>query len=623
MCGISGYLNFSEQPAKVETLERMIQKLTHRGPDNCQTYINKNFCLGHTRLSIIDLSDNGNQPMESLCTNYVVSFNGEIYNFKDLRMELKKLGYRFQSTSDTEVLLNSYIEWGKKSLTKFNGMFTFVIWDKKKRELFVARDRYGIKPLYYYIDKERIIFASEIKSILESKFFKSSLDKEGLIEYMTFQNFFTDKTLFSNIKTFKPGCYYTIKNNSLFKETQYWDFDFCEKNNLKKNEIIVQTEKLLDNAIKNQLVSDTPINSYLSGGIDSGYIATKAKSYLNNLCTFTIGFDLSSANGIELYYDERKKAERMSYLLGTEHYEMIVKSGDMQKCLTHFTYHLEEPRVGQSYPNYYAAKLASKFGKVVLSGIGGDEIFGGYPWRYFYTNKNLEFDQFVDNYFTKWQRLLPQKDLKLLFEPIKNDYKNFCAKEIFKKVLIKKQKKILTPTDCINLSMYFESKTFLPGLLIVEDKLSMSHSLETRVPFLDNKLVDFVLKIPSKMNLNKKFTNKIQENSLSQKKILRSRGGKLILREVFKKQLNDKVLQNDKQGFSSPDASWFRGESLKYVKNVVENDYKKYKDLINVNFLKKKVLEHLSGKNNYRLFIWSILYINEFLKCYFKRLASK
>ncbi len=241
-----------------------------------------------------------------------------------------------------------------------------------------------------------------------------------------------------------------------------------------------------------------------------------AKQFISHMKTFTVGFDLSSASGLELSFDERERAEHISYLAQTEHYEMVLKAGDMERCMDHYVHHLEEPRVGQSYPNYYAAKLASRFGKVVLAGTGGDELFGGYPWRYYYTEKEVSFDEFVDNYYLKWQRLFSNTDIRKLLEPIQEDIKNVWTRDIFEDVFAPIKQKMLSPDDCINSSLYLESKTFLHGLLSVEDKLSMAHSLEARVPFLDNDLVDFAQNLPNSLKI-KKIPLEVKEVSLEKK----------------------------------------------------------------------------------------------------------
>jgi len=459
------------------------------------------------------------------------------------------------------------------------------------------------------------IFASEIKSILE--YIKPPIDKEALVEYFTFQNFFTNKTLHKNIHILEAGNYFEIDlSTKHLKKVNYWDFDFSNPQKIKdEREYIAELDRLFSQAVKRQLVSDVPLGSYLSGGIDSGSITAITSNHFlqsdNYLKTFTVGFDLNSTSGLERSFDERKKAELMSYLFKTEHYEMVLKSGDMERCMENFAYHLEEPRVGQSYPNYYAAKLASKFAKVVLSGAGGDELFAGYTWRYFMINNIKNFDDYVDKYYQFWQRLVPNKEIKNLFYPISNSIKNVWTRDIFKNVF-KKPFSAETREDYLNNSIYFEAKTFLHGLLVVEDKLSMAHSIETRVPFLDNDLVDFAQKIPLKFKL-KKLNEKLNINENDIGKFIRNIDGKMILRKTMSKYIPKTISSSVKQGFAAPDKSWFKGESINFVKNIIFNENSKIFKYLDKKTVRKLANEHFSGKKNRRLFIWSLLNFNAYL----------
>lgn len=612
MCGIVGYLNLDSKPASEIILKRMTDKIIHRGPDGEGQFIDGSLALGHRRLAIIDLSLLGHQPMASKDSRYTITYNGEIYNFKEIRTELESHGHQFRSKTDTEVILNSFIQWGRDCVRRFNGMFAFAIWDKIAKKLFLARDRYGIKPLYYVQRNNIFLFASENKVFDEHPDFKRTLDKKGLLEYMTFQNFLSERTLFEEVKMFPAGHFAEISmSDQKLKFNQYWDFHFHEsrEQNLTELEYHEELDYLIRQAVNRQLVSDVEIGAYLSGGMDSGSITALAAKQLPYIKTFTVGFDLNSASGLELAYDERAKAEHMSYLFKTEHYEMVLKSGDMERCLPKLAYHLEEPRVGQSYPNYYAAKLASKFTKVTLSGAGGDEIFAGYPWRYYRSVGHKNFEAYIDDYYLYWQRLLPNTVLKDLFSPIWDEVKDVWTRDIFRDVYKSHKNSLETPEDYINHSLYFEAKTFLHGLLVVEDKLSMAHSLETRVPFLDNNLVDFAMAVPLKYKLsNLSEVKRINENEFGKKNdkfFQRTKDGKLILRKVMERYIPSEVTDREKQGFSAPDASWFKGESIDYVKRELG-------ELINLTFFDSEVLKelinsHLDGRENRRLLIWSFL----------------
>lgn len=564
--------------------------------------------MGHRRLSILDITHAGHQPMSDLSKNIWIVYNGEIYNFKELKLELEKLGHQFQSHTDTEVIIYAYIEWGIECINRFNGMFAFSLYDNFKKKFYLCRDRYGIKPIYYHITNDKtFIYASEIKSILEYKEYQSEIDKEALLEYFTFQNIFTNKTLHKNIQILEAGHYFEIDLLSKdIQKKQYWDFDFSEPLHVKdEREYVKELDRLFSQAVKRQLVADVKVGSFLSGGMDSGSITAIAAQNLPSLQTFTVGFDLNSSSGIELAFDERAKSEYMSYKFQTEHYEMVLKSGDMERCLPHFTYHLEEPRVGQSYPNYYASKLASKFVKVVLSGAGGDELFAGYPWRYYKAVNNDNFESYIDKYYSFWKRLIPNQDIKKVFSPIANETKNVWTRDIFANVF-KTPVQNQTPEDYINHSLYFEAKTFLHGLLVVDDKLSMAHSLETRVPFLDNDLVDFAQKIPVKMKLgNLSKIVQMDENEIG--KLQRTNDGKLILRKAMSKYIPEDIHKAVKQGFSSPDNSWFKGESIDFVKRSILDKNSVIYHYMNYEHISKLVNEHLDGKNNRRLLIWSLI----------------
>lgn len=615
MCGIAGIFNFNKQPMAHSQIKAMTDVIAHRGPDGEGQYIDGLVGLGHRRLAIIDLTPAGHQPMQTSDGHFTIAYNGEVYNFKELRVQLEALGYQFHSNTDTEVILNAFAEWQHECVKKFNGMFAFAIWDKKEKQLFLARDRYGIKPLYYCLTDQYLVFASEIKAIMASGLYQSTLDKEGLVEYLTFQNFFTDKTLFKGVKMLMSGHYAYVRGNGKFEKTQYWDFNFCGSLKISEREAVEETDRLFKQAVQRQLISDVHINAYLSGGIDSGAISMVASQFVPHMKTFTIGFDLSSASGLELSFDERAKAEHISYLAKTEHYEMVLKAGDMERCMDKYVWHLEEPRVGQSYPNYYAAKLASKFGKVVLSGAGGDEFFGGYPWRYFYSDLPVSFDHFINQYYLKWQRLIPNSLLKDLLAPIWNEVEHVWTKDIFADVFKNVKKEMLTSDECVNYSLYLEAKTFLHGLLVVEDKLSMAHSLETRVPFLDNDLVDFAMKVPTAMKVTDQ-TEKADENDLLSK-MQAHKNGKAILRKTLSQYLDEKIVNDKKQGFSSPDASWFRGESIEFVRKLLNSKDLLLQKIVNKEFLKDYIEEHLSGQKNHRLFVWSFLNLEKIFHRFF------
>lgn len=614
MCGITGFFALDGRPASPALLQRMTDAVAHRGPDGEGIFTDGALGFGHRRLAIIDLSAAASQPMRSVDGRYVITYNGELYNFPELREELERLGLRFQSRSDTEVILNAYVQWGPNSVERFNGMFAFAIWDTAERTLFVARDRYGIKPLYYAWTGTTFVFGSEVKALLRHPGISAALDKEGLVEYLTFQNYLSYRTLFEGVRLLPPGTHLTLIEGgpSDVMPVQYWDFSFEEPARPQDDRAYEEElDRLFRQAVRRQLVSDVDLGSYLSGGIDSGSITAVAAAELPRLRTFTCGFDLSSASGLELNFDERARAERMSYLFGTEQYEMVLKAGDMEHVMPRLAMHLEEPRIGQSYPNFYVAQLASKFVKVVLSGSGGDELFGGYPWRYARAVNSDTFDNYIDQYYAHWQRLMPNTVLHKVLGPIHDEVRHVWTRDIFRDVFPRHVERRFDPISCINHSLYFEARTFLHGVLMVEDKLSMAHGLETRVPFLDNDLVDFAMKVPVRLKLaNLSETARINENELGSKTeqyFGRTRDGKLLMRQVMSQFVPEDVSTGEKQGFSAPDASWFKGESIEYVRRRLLQGQPRIYSFLDRSSIEALVGEHISGERNRRLLIWSLL----------------
>lgn len=669
MCGITGVVSFGSNPINVNHLKLMSDVIAHRGPDDAgylvgqtgryhkkgQSYQHQftdmqfqhrnpmlpaidtrygkevlsahhyDIYLGHRRLAVIDPSSQGHQPISNLGQSLFLTYNGEIYNYKALRAELSQQGYDFVSNTDSEVILAAYSEWGEECVHYFNGMFSFVIWDKPNNRLFIARDRYGIKPFYYTVTRSnQFIFASEVKAILAYSDYEMAVDESTLFEYFTFQNIFTDQTLYRDIKLLSPGHSLTLPLNADSHHIQpkpYWDFHFeASSESVSGDEYVQELKHLFQQAVERQLVSDVEVGAYLSGGMDSGSITAVASDYADDFKTFTVGFDLHNVSDLEFGLDERRQSEYLSYLYKTEHYEMVLKSGDMERCLPLFSWHLEEPRVGQSYPNYYAAKLASKFVKVVLSGCGGDELFGGYPWRYFRAVNQTSFNDYIKKYYHYWQRMIPSPLMQSLFSPIADKISTVNTLDIFRQVFRSHKESISTPEEYINQSLYFEAKTFLHGLLVVEDKLSMAHSLETRVPFLDNDLVDFAQKLPVHLKIsNLGDAIRIDENRVGSKQALyfqKVNDGKQILRKACASILPSEYTNAPKQGFSSPDKSWFQTDSLSFLKKSILHSDSPIYEFLNREVCQSLIMEHVEGKANRRLLLWSLLNFHYWYKNY-------
>lgn len=613
MCGITGILNIDGRPVSLATLRQMTDVVQHRGPDGEGFWTNSFVGFGHRRLAIIDLSPLGHQPMQTADGSLVITYNGEIYNFQNLRVELEALGYSFRSRTDTEVVLAAYHAWGDECIHRFNGMFAFAIWDNRANRLFIARDRYGIKPLYYRVGGSTLVFGSEIKSLIRHPDVSVRVDVEALNEYFSFQNVFTDRTLFEGISLLPAAHTLTVSlgDVSSLRTARYWDPSF-EDGEGTEEEFVEELQRLFDKAVTQQLVADVEVGAYLSGGMDSGAVTSVAARHFPNLKSFTAGFDLSSASGLELGFDERAKAEFLSNQYKTEHYETVLKAGDMERVMPALVWHLEDLRVGQSYPNFYVSRLASRFVKVVLSGAGGDELFAGYPWRYYRAVVNDDAAHYTEKYYRYWQRLIPDRIKRDFFAPgIYPRVESHPTRAVFDSVMNGKGLNVRSPEDYVNHSLYFEMKTFLHGLLVVEDKLSMAHGLETRVPFLDNDLVDFAQRVPVRFKLrNLTEVVRINENEVGSKTahLLNDRGdGKLVLRKALSKYVPDSYAKAAKQGFSAPDASWFKGESIDYIRELLFNKRARIYDYIQPKTAHALMNEHFSGQQNHRLLIWSLV----------------
>jgi asparagine synthase (glutamine-hydrolysing) len=624
MCGIAGVLDRSGAPVPLEVLRRMSDVIAHRGPDGEGQYVDGPVGLANRRLAIIDPGPSGNQPMFDTAGNLVITYNGEIYNYRELRADLERRGREFRTRTDTEVALNAFAEWGPACVERFNGMFALAIWDRERRQLFLARDRYGIKPLYYAEVGPLFLFGSEIKSLLQHDAMRATVSLPHLVEYFTFQNIFSDGTLFDGVRLLRAGHRMTLdEGRASVRPQQYWDFDFSSTDrDMSETEGLEELDRLFRQAVRRQLVSDVPVGAHLSGGMDSGSITALAAQELPYLNTFTVGFDMTSSLGLEVGIDERAKAEAMSYQFQTEHYEAVLKAGDMERCLPALIWHLEDPRVGQSYPNFYVARLASKFVKVVLTGSGGDELFAGYPWRYYRAVVNDDLEHYTAKYYRFWGRLIPDSARSDFFRPeVRSETEDVEMIDIFRSQLPNVDPP-QTPEDYVNHSLYLEAKTFLHGLFVVEDKLSMAHSLENRVPFLDNDLVDFAQKLPVRLKLrdlqNVVELNENEPGPKTERYFERTRDGKLLLRRAMRNYVPETITNQVKQGFSGPDSSWFRGDSIDYVRDVLLSSDAAIYDFLDPACVRTMVDDHLEGRENRRLLLWSLLSFEHWCRTFLK-----
>ncbi len=550
--------------------------------------------LGHRRLSILDLSLAGHQPMSNRRGTVWITYNGEIYNHLELKKELIARGYEFFSSTDTEVLLYLYEEFGEAFVERLNGMFAFAIWDDRHQCLLMGRDRYGIKPLYYTQVGGTLVFASEVKAILALRVVPRGVNVQALVDYFTFQNTFGASTLFKDIYLLEPGHVMRVTGKQVVRR-QYWDFNFEPQEKLGEEQAKERLRFLLEDTVKRQLMGDVPVGAYLSGGMDSGSITALAVSSMPRMMTFTGGFDLTNVSGFEAGFDERKDAETLSALLKTEHYQMVFHAGDLEWALPRVIWAIEDLRVGMCYPYYYTARLASRFVKVVLSGTGGDEIFAGYPWRYRVASEAESEGAFLDRYYRYWNRLVSDERRGSFFAPdvLRADGHN--PYESFRQVI----DRAADLREVTRRAWYFEAKTFLHGLLVVEDKLSMAHSLESRVPLLDHAIVDFVTKLPTGYLVNHQWTkNPMRDENLA---------GKYLFRRAMEGVLPDSILRKRKQGFSAPDQSWYQGPLMNYIKAILLDRRTLSRGFFQEGAIRLVLEEHLSGAVNHRLLIWSLL----------------
>jgi len=574
MCGIFGF-NFEDK----SLLKKGMKILEHRGPDDSGSFIDKNVSLGHRRLSIIDLSKKGHQPMQY--NDLTIIYNGEIYNFKELKNDLKA---DYKTNSDTEVILKYYQKYGEKCLDYFNGMFAFCIYDSKKKILFLARDRIGVKPLYYYFKDGKFIFASEIKAILQDEI-KREINFEAMNDYFTYFYVPYPKTIFKDVYKLEPGHYliFDLKKKKITKE-KYWDINFAPIN---KPESYFRKRLVNEfkEAVKRHLISDVPVGAYLSGGIDSSSITAMMSNLSDNITTYSVGFDSNTVVN-ELDY-ARKVAEK----LNTNHHEIIVTGEDALKIIEKVIYHLDEPIVNAaSIPLYYMSKAAKKDMTVVLTGNGGDELFAGYQQHkvVYYTSFLKNFNYLINNPINRnILKLFDNKYAKFSLKYIKamdnlpEAYKTLMYYKAFteedKENLILNYKKIKpviesffkTEYHLINQLTMIDLKLLLPeNYLMVDDKINMANSLESRVPFLDYKFVEFASKIPPKLKL-KGLT------------------GKYIIKKTMKELLPKEILKRKKMGFTPPLRYWIDYGFKDMAKNIYQD--KELSRLFNKTYLEKSL----------------------------------
>lgn len=593
MCGINAII--SDTGDITQAIQSMVLSLYHRGPDaqNISVDNRAGVALGHNRLAILDLSVNGIQPMETANGEYAIVYNGEVYNYLKLRKELVDKGYHFKSNTDTEVILYGYQEWGNEIFAKLNGMWGLVIYDKRKQKIIVSRDRVGIKPVYYYQNDSTLVISSEIKAILRSKFVKPDVNLNGLNEYFSFQNIISNDTLFKDVYMLEAG--HNMEYDLATKKTtftQYWDMDYEHVEEINVDDFCAEVLDTFSQATRDSLLSDVPIGASISGGMDSSSILAITSQQIPNINTFTGYFDQSRIDSSDRSINERDDARIMANEFSTQHHERLINATNVIDTLPAIVWHLEDPKVGMCYTFYLLNQAISQHVTVNLSGTGGDETFGGYPWRYDLIKDAANYDEFCDIYYKYWCRLI-QDDQKGSFFT-QNALKGMdlgIPRQAFQNVTDRRK-----DISSINRAIYFEFKTFLHGMLMVEDKMGMAFSIETRFPFLDNDMVALTSRIPDSF--------KYKDNE-----------AKLLLKKAFEPLLPKEIIYKRKQGFTPPDMSWYRKDLQHYIRQLLFGPRSMITEYINADFIEKTLKDHNEGADN-RLLIWGMMFFEGWLRTF-------
>ena len=609
MCGFVGFTNYIKDDGTV--INAMMDKIVHRGPDSAGFYTDADIALGFRRLSIIDLSE-GNQPMFNEDGSLVLVFNGEIYNFKDLRQELEAQGHTFANNSDSEVLLHGYEQWGEDLVKRLRGMFAFVIYNKADGSVFGARDMFGIKPFYYTVTENTFMFGSEIKSFLAHPEFEKQLNEEALAHYLSFQYSPTEETFFKGVYKLPPAHYFTFKNGKMEK-TRYFRPDFKATPGV-LDYFADEVDKTVRESVAAHKIADVEVGSFLSSGIDSSYIAEAA----NVDKTFTVGFESHDGDR----YNEIHYAKKFADTIGVENISKVITPTEYWETFPTIQYHMDEPLADPAaIALYFVSKLASEHVKVVMSGEGADELFGGY--RIYQEPLTLTaYDKLpfgVRRVISKICEHLPQKHGinylvrrgKTIEERFIGNANIFSKKErdeLLKsdvakhapepKILCDKFYDEVADKDTVTKMQYLDINMWLMGdILLKADKTSMANSLELRVPFLDKKVMELAQTIPLDCRVNTQTT-------------------KLALRRAAEKTLPERTAKKDKLGFPVPIREWLREE--KYYNTVKEaftsDTAEKY---FNTDKLLKMLDKHRSGKVDLSRKIWTVYTFLVWYKQYF------
>ena len=628
MCGICGRINFESAKSIDEALlKSMMSSMHHRGPDDEGIYLAGNVGLGHRRLSIIDLN-RGKQPISNEDDTVWIVFNGEIYNYLELRKELLGKGHRFRTDTDTEVIIHAYEEYGEDFLSRLRGMFAFAIWDEKKRQLLLARDRVGIKPLYYYQADKTLIFASEMKAILQDPAVPREINYPIIDRFLTYYYVPGAETMIKGLLKLDPG-HYLIYRNGRIETKQYWDLDFpADPTPIAFNEAKEKLLELLKETVRLHMISDVPVGLLLSGGVDSSALLSLAIHETNkNISTFTIGFDG------EGFADERPYARMAAERYGTKHYEMTFNAENFLKFLPEYVSYMEEPVCEPpAVALYYISRLAKDYVKVLISGEGGDEAFAGYP-----NHRNMLILEQVKKIAGPFNGLLSGMIQKVagltgmdrvdryaqLMNKRQEDYylsrtatpltlfnRNYAAiysaefmayvdkthsarptSELFEKT---------KASDPLSKMLYVDTKTWLPDdLLVKADKITMANSVELRVPLLDHVILEYAASLPPTMKVHGTET-------------------KYLLKKTFENIVPQEILVRKKTGFPVPYERWLKEDHMNYVKNILLD-----RMTIQRGYFRKKGIENIINNNNnssdYSKEIFSLIVLELWHKAFIDR----
>lgn len=615
MCGIAGFVGLNKLLKEHEgsaVLERMCRVIAHRGPDDQGTFISGAVGLGMRRLSIIDLAG-GHQPMSGCDSGSTIVFNGEIYNYRELQSDLKARGHQFRTNSDTEAIIHAYEEYGPDCVTHLRGMFAFAIWDERKRQLFIARDRAGKKPLYYTVTASgTILFGSELKSLREHPEFQGNIDPEGLDAYLTFGYIADPLTIFSGVQKLPPGHHLTYKDGKTRIE-QYWDFphELPAEPAQSEDAYVEELRRLLDEAVRIRLVADVPLGAFLSGGVDSSTIVgLMARHMTQPVMTFSIGFQ-------EDAYDELKYARLAAKTFGTDHHEFIV-TADICDIVDDLVWHFDEPFADSSaIPTYMVSKLAREHVTVVLSGDGGDELFAGYT-RYAIDQGRQHFERlpgFVRRGLIKpFSRRLPHgaRGRNYLYnvslDPIERYIDSISVFTNLNKTSLYTDDFVTTleghlpagaryhayasqvkSGDAIDRLLYLDSKTYLPGDILTKvDRMSMAASLEARVPLLDHKLIEFAGRLPASCKIQGSET-------------------KRIFKRAVQGLVPDEILNRPKQGFGVPIAQWISDHLAERIHDTFGEPRTRQRGYFRPEYVDLLLEEHERGRRDHSHSLWALM----------------